>query len=494
MKIASGRVFTGVAAVLVAALLTTGCESFLDVNDNPNAPESARVDLRLPAVIAAFGHSVYYGSPQLWGAEWTQQFSYNRELRNYAEIHRYEMQDNDGSGPWNFYFSQVMNEAKSIVDETDPVTDGHYHGIAKFLWAWTYAHTTDMWGPVPFTEAFDTRNREPKYDDQQTVYEGVHRMFEEAITAMRASAARSPGANDLLFAGDMARWIRLARTVQARHHLRLAYAPGENAQERAQQALAALQEGFTSNADDADFEYPGLEDGYRNPLWTFRDRIEFGASAYWVELLQGRNDPRLGITIEPAPWDSVRGTGDNQVIYRAAPGTYRGHRNGQPAETDSTISRIGLYFSAEDAPLNWASYADAKFTEAEARLILNGPAAADAAYRDGIRANMEKLGVPAAEIVSYLASRPTLASLEELIIEKYIANFLRIEPWNDWRRTGYPRLEIVEQAVLPGIPQRLRTPGSELFNNLNSVQATGIPGGLEGMNVKVWWASQGPQQ
>ena len=43
-------------------------------------------------------------------------------------------------------------------------------------------------------------------------------------------------------------------------------------------------------------------------------------------------------------------------------------------------------------------------------------------------------------------------------------------------------------AVLPGIPQRIRTPGSELSNNINQVTATGIPIGLEGMSIKVWWA------
>jgi hypothetical protein len=54
-------------------------------------------------------------------------------------------------------------------------------------------------------------------------------------------------------------------------------------------------------------------------------------------------------------------------------------------------------------------------------------------------------------------------------------------------------LTIVEQAMLPGIPQRVRTPGSELTNNRTQVTATGIPTGLEGMSVKVWWATTGPR-
>jgi hypothetical protein len=484
-------------AALLAVFCSAGCDDFLDVNENPNAPELAAVDLRLPAMIAGFGHGLYYGDTQLWGAEWAQQFSYNRATRSYAEVHRYELQENDASHAWNYYFATVMNEAKHVMDETDPATNGAYHGIAKFFFAWSYAHVTDMWGPVPFSEAFDPRVREPAYEDQKTVYDGVHQLLEEAIADMKRPAQRLPGANDLLFEGDMSRWIKLARTVQARHQLRLAYAPGEDARQRAQKALDALQEGLASNADDADFLYPGGEAGHRNPLYTFQDLIQFTASEFWVELLRGRNDPRLPITVEGAKYDSIRGAGASRVTFPSAPNTFRGHRNGAASETDSTLSQIGYHFSNEDASLNWASYADAKFTEAEARLISSGAGAADAPYREGIRANMQKLGVAAAAIDAYLAARPSLTAvsnaLEEIITEKYIANFLKVEPWNDWRRTGYPRLEVVEEAVLPGIPQRIRTPGSELFNNYNKVQATGIPTGLEGMSVKVWWAEQGPR-
>jgi hypothetical protein len=176
---------------------------------------------------------------------------------------------------------------------------------------------------------------------------------------------------------------------------------------------------------------------------------------------------------------------------------YRGHKNGSLSVNDSTISRIAPFFSADSAALNWASYADARFIEAEARLIVGGAAAADAPYRAGIRANMEKMRVASAAITAYLAARPPLNTvsnpLQEIITQKYIANFLKAEVWNDWRRTGYPRLEIVERPVLPGIPQRLRTPATELASNSVNASATGIPTGLEGMSVKVWWASGTPR-
>ena len=352
-----------------------------------------------------------------------------------------------------------------------------------------------MWGSVPFTEAFDPTIREPKYDEQKVVYAGIERLLDEAAADLGAPAGRRPTANDLLFAGDMARWVKLARHLQARTQLRLAYAPGEDRTARANKALAALAGAFASNADDADFTYPGGQNA-RNPNWVFQDqRNLLVASAHMVSLLGSRNDPRLPIMFTPILYDSIRGTGAARRVYPSARPTWVGHANGADPLTDSTVSWIGPYYANENATLNVASYADQKFTEAEARLIVSGAAAADAAYREGIRAHMQKLGVATAAITAYVTARPALASvanpLEEIITQKYIANFLKVEPWNDWRRTGYPRLPApVEQAMLPGIPQRIRTPGSELSNNANEVKAAGINTGLEGMMTKVWWASQ----
>ncbi len=483
------------AAVAALAIGAGACKDYLDVNQNPNAPESARVDIRLAALITMFVHSTYYGETSLWGAEWTQQFSYNDDTRAYAEVHRYELQETDATTAWDYFYTRPGRESFNMIQEAKADADVYYRGIGKLFNAWTFQIITDLWGAVPYAQAFDPTIREPKYDEQKAVYAGIEKSLDEAVADLSAPAGRRPTTNDLLFNGDMARWVKLARFLQARTQIRLAYAPGEDRTARANKALAALAGAFASNADDADFTYPGGQNA-RNPLWVFQDRRDdLVASEYMVNLLQSRSDPRLPIMFTPILYDSIRGTGANRRVFTSATPTWVGHHNGASPLTDSTVSWIGAYYAAENAPLNVASYADQKFTEAEARLIVNGAAAADAPYREGIRAHLQKLGVATAAINAYVNARPSLTTvaspLEEIMTQKYIANFLKVEPWNDWRRTGYPRLPTpVEQAVLPGIPQRIRTPGSELSNNVNQVKASGIPTGLEGMMTKVWWASQ----
>ena len=479
---------TRMVSVVLLAVLVGGCDSFLDVNEDPNAPVGARVDVRIPSIVTGVIHSVYYGDPGQWTSEWIQQTSYNRDSRSYDELQLYEVQDNSPNGAWSYHYATMLNETKLMMEEVDPEVDPAYYGLAKFIHSWTWLNAADLWGPIPFTEALDPANPTPAYDDQLTVYRAALIMMDEAIADMKRPSLRVPGNGDLLFGGDMSRWVQLARVIQARHELRLAYASGFNPQEQAQAALTALQEGFNSVADDAVFEYPG-QSGSRNPLWRYQDRnLLFVASGLTVDMLNERNDPRLPIMLEPAVKDLELG---NTV--------YRGHYNDAEVEPDSTISLVNIFFTGEDADLNVATYADAKFTEAEAQLIVSGAGAADAPYRAGIRAIMEKWGVDEADIAAYLADRPNLSTLgnplKEIIREKWLANYLTIEPWNDWRRTGYPEIEPVTGAFIPGIPVRIRTPASELDTNGDNVTATGIDPGLNGMlfsDPSVWWGGTPP--
>jgi hypothetical protein len=471
------------ALAALSVSVTTACDSFLDVNKDPNNAVAARVDLTLPGVIGIFGHSVLNGSLAFWGVEWTQQFSFNGNNRSYSNLHRYELTVIDANGPWQTIFANVGKEATNIMRETEGNDEfASFYGVSKFLFNWSFAIATDSWGPVPYTQSYNTAIRDPDYDEQKVVYAGVQKGIDEAIIEMTKSA-RPLGTGDLLYKGDMAKWVKLAYTVQAQLHLRLSTAPGETKTDRAQKALDALAKGLASNADDADFAYPGGNN--RRPSWYAIGRGNndgtFVISEFLVEMMKARNDPRLPVFARPAPSDTP-----NAIVYR-------GHRSGSGASATNLYSRIGNYFVGDSTHANWVSNSHARFLEAEARLYVSGAAAADAPYRAAIRANMEKLRVAPGAIDAYLAALPALGSvanpLEEIMREKYVANFLKLEVWNDWRRTGYPALTPVTSEYLNAIPQRIRSPDSEVNNNAEKLAATGIPTSLQGMLVKMWWAS-----
>lgn len=100
---------------------------------------------------------------------------------------------------------------------------------------------------------------------------------------------------------------------------------------------------------------------------------------------------------------------------------------------------------------------------------------------------MESAGVAAADIATYLTTYGTLTGtpaqqLEQIIIEKYIVSYcVVIELWTDWRRTGYPTLVLLANAVTTFVPRSLFYPQLEI--DLNPENATQ----KANMNVKVFW-------
>jgi hypothetical protein len=71
--------------------------------------------------------------------------------------------------------------------------------------------------------------------------------------------------------------------------------------------------------------------------------------------------------------------------------------------------------------------------------------------------------------------------MEQIITEKYVADFLSPETYNDWRRTGFPRLRLVQNAYVDYIPRRWPYSFSEVLTNPQPEQ--------EGVTTasRVWW-------
>ncbi len=127
------------------------------------------------------------------------------------------------------------------------------------------------------------------------------------------------------------------------------------------------------------------------------------------------------------------------------------------------------------APQRMLTFAEYNFIRAEHALATTGVAAAQAFYQAGITASMQEVGVSAGQINDYITVNGILpgtvaAALQKIIEEKYIALFgVSVEPWSDWRRTGYPVLAPVSNAIngVTAIPRTLFYPQSEIDLNPN---------------------------
>lgn len=484
------KAFKPLATAVLALLLLFGASAcdLAGLNDDPNNPIDVAEKLQLPALLANFSYEIIGGDPARTPTHWTQQLAYNGVQ---PSEDTYDVDESDVNNLWQYMsYTDVMKNARILDEQAAANGNFAYAGIAKVIFAWNLSVVTDLWGEVPFSEAFDPDNPTPAYDDQEQVYQAVFSLLDGAIADFGKASPLAPGADDLLYGGDMGRWERLAYTLKARLLMHLTEAPGYDAATQAQKALDALANGFDSNADDADFDYadqPGSENPWYqwtiDGKWDTRNQL----SAHYVGLLRSKDDPRLPVQARPV--GAVDGSGVVQGFETDDP-QYVGHENGVEGIGASNVSSIGSYYSAPGASLSWLTYAEAKFIEAEATLILSGPQAAEPIYEEAIAASMTKLGVSAEERDAYIAARPALTAgnaLEQIITEKYVANFLSFEVYNDWRRTGFPVLEPVEGGKVATIPVRYPYPSSELSNNPESVSKTGIPVGYDALTIPIWW-------
>jgi hypothetical protein len=472
---------------IAAMLLFSSCDDYLDVNENPNSPENAPVEMHIGPLIAGLTFNMQDSWPAILSSNWSQQISNNGDPY-YYNVDWYQMgQPWFGfSDTWDASYTTIAKNARAAYQraEEDESLKNH-EGVAKLIFVWNMSILTDLYGDIPYSEAFNPADPTPPYDAQENIYPELFTLLDDAISALEEGGPVPLGANDLLYGGDMDKWVRLAYSLKARLLMRLTEAPDGQKQQRASDALDALANGLQSNADNAVFSYIDDNDS-RNPWNRFRadeasEHVQL--SANYIEMLQDLDDPRLSIHAEEA---AEHDPGEEYV----------GHANGAEGMAIDSVSHIGSYFTDPGAPSTLMDYAEVKFLEAQALLITQGPAAANSAYEEAIRADMEDLGVADADITTYIAAREDLSvsgnPLEDIIEQKYIANFLTPEPWNDWRKTGYPQLQAAqnpngESPNFDEIPRRWPWPGSELDNNSEEVEKTGLPMNFEVMLETVWW-------
>jgi hypothetical protein len=283
----------------------------------------------------------------------------------------------------------------------------------------------------------------PALDKQLAVYDSVQVLLSRAITnlgAFRGTATNlGPAGSDLNYNGNAGRWTRLAHTLKARYYLHTAEVRGNAAYS---QALTEARLGLTNSAEDYKAVFSGSA-GEENLTFQFTLVQRFGyliPNQSFVSLLESRNDPRLEQYFDT--------TGDvcGDPFFCLS---YYGDGTGVAEE-------------GYDQPL---------VTAQENLLIW-----AESAYRTGAASDAVAQLNRAKQIAGVPTVATTLAGnalLREILTEKYIALFLTIEPWNDYRRTCFPNLTPTVNGVK--IPARLPYDARERQTNTSIPPAQNQP-------------------
>lgn len=460
-------------------LMGTGCKKFLNVNKDPNNPLSVSESLILNPVEITTGTNVTGGFYGTTCDYWMQYLSLNEPS---PDAESYLILPLDVDNTWTFFeYPNVFENLKVMIGQAEAAGHNQYAAIGKILFAYNLAITTDLWGDIPYSQAFDiVKYPKPAYDPQESIYGDIQNLLDSGIYyAGQPPSAVKPGTEDFIYGGTMAAWTKFAYALKARYYIHLTKAPGRTASVQADSALAALANAFTSNDDNAQVNYPGTTQA-ETPWWSNTQPGAGGVvmAASFIDSLQARNDPRLPV---------IADTGKN--------GTYLGRTMGDIPSTDPTVFSsfrpiYGGYLPLEkdnsgtSAPLYLMTYSEALFIKAEATFIKSGATAAQPIYNAAIAAHMDMLGIGSGTSAAYIASRPLLTTgnaIQQIITEKYVANFLNPESWNDWRRTGFPTLSLVQNAYVNYIPRHWPIAQTETLTNPQP-QQNGIT-----TASRVWW-------
>lgn len=489
--------------LFISPTIFSSCTKNLDINQNPNKPTDVSENLILPALLSNFSYEVNGGYPTRVSVLWTKYLA-----GGISESHEgnYFIRSSDVNNFWtSFSYSDVMNNAIVLKNKALANGNPNYAAIAKVVLAWNLSMTTDVFGDVPYAEAFQGGDGifKPKYDKQEDGYKSIQTLLDEAIAEAGLTANNiKPGADDFLYQGDMSKWINLAHTLKARFYLRLSNAPGMTASTQAKLALDELAKGSITMVTQPKFAYIA-NTGKENPWFQYtidgKWAITTRPSQFYVNKLIVSNDPRINFQVSKVTAD--------ENVNPVNIGKFIGLTNEAPSNNIRNYSAIAPFYSAKDAPLYWMVYPEVEFIKAEAEFLVANKtvtATVKTAYEKAIRSSMDFYGIVGSEADTYimdnvLNSNATIA-YSQIMNQKYIANFLMFEAYNDFRRTRLPSLPINDE-MYPGqtkldqpprinsIPVRFPYPSGERLYNSANIPADIPTDPLQAIVIPVWWNS-----
>jgi hypothetical protein len=427
-------------------------------------------------------------------------------LGNPNNHNRYIWNDQWLNSTYNFAFTGIMAPWKQLHEIAEEQNLSEVDALATVVKVAGMHRIADSYGPIPYI----SYGSNGLYDSLEDIYK---RFFEELDNAIDVlSAYASTGGSllsdyDLVYSGDVTKWVKFANTLRLRLAIRCSYANATLAKTEAEKCMDVPQGFIESSSDRAQ-----ISSGYHHPLYVIAYEFNGGdtrPNAMIVSYMNGFNDPRR-----------------SAYFTTAADGEYHGVRlgiNTSNAEyKGSNISNIKM--DRTTTPIVWMTAAESFFLRAEGALRgWNMGGDAKTLYEEGVAASFTENNVGSA--ASYLADNTSVpggfndnigsdsyafsstitpawddsasfeGKLERIITQKWIAIFPDgPEGWSELRRTHYPQLlPVVQNGSNNTIstdlgPRRLPYTLDEKTNNAAGV-ASGISklGGADNGGTNLWW-------
>jgi len=442
----------------------SGCKKFLDVNKNVNDPTPSSVQLSM--VLSASERNISNNLALGTGLGNTYGV-YMHQLTGRVAADRYGA----GSSGWEGLYGAISN--LNVIIKRGPTENRFvYTGIAKILKAYTFSILVDVYGDVPFSEfdRFEEGITQPKFDKGSDIYPQLFKMIDEGIADINNTTpnASVPGADDYIYKGNKANWIKAANTIKLKLYTQVRLV--QDVKTQVQALLAAPTTLINSQAESFMMPYgPIGSTDDRHPAFGDYNATQRGGQLFspWLyEIMKGRNpniltnnpDPRVPYYIynQKSPIGGSNPTPENCTEYRDGGFItilFGSNGNCRDGSNSQTYSLLGIYpaggrfndsaaksvnsIGAQNAgtgarPHEFITYADRLYLEAELILAGLAPGNAETAFSkamdasfaqvDNIIVNYVKPGsAGAAQTVPAIATLASTTAYKLAVLAEYEA-------------------------------------------------------------------------
>ncbi len=459
---------------LISVLLITGfssCKKYLDINQNPNAGSE-------PPINGLLANTTYSTANNIFNASNITSY-YVQYLSSPNPASDVDIYNTINPGVTWGSFYDIMTDLHDMKIFAGEKGLNAYIGVSDILMALHLNMASNLWGDIPYSQAFaGVANLTPAFDDQKNIFDTAMNLLNEGITALQQPDAdgEMDEASDFIHAGAADAWIKTAHAIKARMLTQLS----KTSQYNAADILSELNAAYTSNADDAEIKIFEV----RNPwaqvaLNNAGLDLDGWLSSYFVNATNGITygvfDPRLPLITDKTQYGDYRGTPNGQG------------RTGTGTESKECYLSVGGWYSSDNSPLQIITYVECAFMKSEAEFRSGDKNNAYTDYLNGIKNNMQKMGVADTAITRY-TSDPAVAvgaaniTLQLILKEKYNGCFLSPVTWDDMRRFdyNYKGITLPKGAVLSEFIRRTSYPTNE--TSANSANAPTVQ-----LTDHLWW-------
>ena len=324
-----------IALSLILIFGASSCKDWLDVNTNPNSPnsESATIELRLPWVQYYYAYSWAVASVRSNAT--TQiitttnnnlgQFDGNNHI---SKLANWDPHQDVNLTPYQHWFVGAASNIPDLIAKSKENGSTHYEAAALVIKSMGFIMMADLMGDIPYSQAL-SEDVSPTPDKGEDVYAGCLADLDRAIELFSQPQEQGStllSAGDIWCGGDASKWLKLCYGLKARWLGNLS----KTDQYNPQAILDAISKSLQSNGDNVKMTHTNVDVGsdkgvllgqtydnsviWRNAAYNANERL----NRWYVNLLTnfkgtGVEDPRADKLL-PHMMTNVKLTDDEWYI------------------------------------------------------------------------------------------------------------------------------------------------------------------------------------